>query len=191
MKRLIGTARAGEPISAREWNKIGDAARGAEMAGPTAGSNNIDVGGVSGVSDGTISIRMVRIIHPVIADASTQVADNNAANPDPQKYNAWFQVWDTNAQAWADEPGGDKCDVSLVDDAAGWLPLLKEARLPVFWNNAAGKWLPIERTEASVVMITSNVADSDGFKPGVRFAFNSDTKAWIVVEEILVIDVGA
>lgn len=177
-KNVVGRVKIGDPIRAGHYNKLVDAAE-------TVGKNERKQ-----VQDAPGFVYMVRIIWPVISRASTLYTALEAANTDEAKYNAVVQVYDPEEKKWVDDPAARKIEVDLGDDEDGWRPLEKERRLPVVWNRAASRWIPLETNEASVIAITDNQEDQQGFKKGVRYVWNSDTRAWKEVEAIYILDFG-
>lgn len=195
MKETFDDAVAGDRVSAREYNKLTGAVEMLAGAGPPAGQQAVDVGGVSGEAQHVPGLVVVRITGIVVPESSNiyedSLTDRTDVNGDTgaDAFNAVVQVWDDDLPGWADSPAGDCAEVIVLDDQTGWRPLVVGDILPVFWKRTAGRYVPVETRESAIVLVSSG-PDADGFYGGQIVAWASETETWISRGECYVLDVG-
>lgn len=192
MKETFRDSSAGDQLSASEYNKLKEAVEKLANEGPLQGegAGESNVGGMKGRGFRTQKIIMVRLLADVVPRNSAQY-DYTLANNDPNEgFNAIVQVWDNDENEWTDSPAGERVTVTLNDDAQGWRPLVEDDRLPCVWSRDAQAYIPLEKRESAVVIITSG-PDEGGYYLGNVVKWDSDAESWVTGNACYVIDVGS
>lgn len=192
MKETFRDSSAGDQLSASEYNKLKEAVEKLANEGPLQGADagESNVGGLKGRAVKTQKIILVRLLADVVARSSAQYDAVIADNDPDEGYNAIVQVWDNDENEWTDSPSGERCTVTLNDDAQGWRPLVKDDRVPCVWSRDAQAYVPLEKRESAVVIVTGS-ADAGGYYPGFVVKWDSDAETWVTGNACYVMDVGS
>lgn len=187
--------RAGEVLSAREFNKLTGVVERLAREGPISapGYAEQNVGQIKGRGVKNPPMLMVRLLSDVLPQNSTQY-DETGSDYDPNEgYNAVAMWWDDDAKQWertdTEQHDGNRVVVVLLEDQSGWRPLVAGDTIPVMWRADVGAYVPLETREASIVII--NGPATDGYYPASMVAWDSDTAVWFVWASCYVIDVGS
>lgn len=193
MKESFRDSAAGDQLSASEYTRVKDAveklANEAAMSGE--GSLESNVGGLKGRAikkAGTI--HMVRLTSDVVPRNSSHYAALEELNLATDGFNAVLQIWDTEEHEWADTPSLERLLVMVGDDGHGWRPLVKDDILPVVWHKDAQAFVPLEKRETAVVVITSG-PDDQGYYSGTVVEWDSEEETWTTGNECYIVDVGS
>lgn len=194
MKETFRDSSAGDQLSASEYNKLKDAVEKLANEAPISGdgSSESNIGGMKGRALKFPKIVMVRITNDCVPRNSAQYGQNIETITDgsvDDGFNATLQVWDNDTNQWLDSPSLERLLVCVGDDAQGWRPLIKEDRIPVIWNRDAQAFVPLEKRESAVVMITSG-PDPEGYYLGNVIKWDSDAEEWVTANECYIMDVG-
>lgn len=192
---LFHDYRAGERLSAAEFNKLTEAVEKLTREGrlSAAGYAEQQLGNIKGKGIKARPIVMARLLVDVLPQNSAQFSDEVASYDPNEGYNAVVLNWDESGKQWeessTDQSSGDRITVVLLEDQAGWRPLVAGDSIPVMWRSDVGAYVPIETREAAV--ITINGPATGGYYPASIIAWDSDSETWFVWASCYVLDVGS
>lgn len=171
----------GDPIKASDLNNL---ARNANRAASQAGSSG-QFGVMLDDFQGTMArpgvlvymARMTRDVLPVEYEEH-----NDLEVEDNFNFNAVRQIWDENGDGWYDKNGEEL----FVE--ANQFPLLKDDILPVYYNAASRKWVPLEERAHEMVEVASSRKNDDGFYDGFVTRWQNDDRYWLRTRACHVLD---
>lgn len=195
MNELFKDYRAGEVLSAKEFNKLTGAVERLASEGRLSGPGVVEqsIGNVKGRGFKPRPIIMVRLLADVLPQNSSQYVEEVQAGDVNEGYNAVALWWDDDSKQWettsTDQHDGNRVTVVLLEDQSGWRPLVTGDSIPVMWRADVGAYVPIDTREVAVVTI--NGPATGGYYPASIMAWDSDTATWFAWGSCYVIDVGS